>query len=89
VSLAPYQLILKTLRGRAAIGHNFSHRRRDSFTTAELQAGVAEALDIPIKECPLSPVRYELSNCSIKSMRAWPQASFTRTVEIESWRTNR
>src|SRR6266567_3719996 len=40
----------------------------DTFTTAELQAGVAEALDIPVEKCPLSSVRYELSKLRAKSL---------------------
>ena len=47
----------------------FSHvAAGDTFTTAELQAGVAEALDIPVEECPLSSVRYELSKLRAKSL---------------------
>src|ERR1700692_2600727 len=40
----------------------------DTFTTAELQAGVAEALDIAVEESPLSSVRYELSKLRAKGL---------------------
>jgi hypothetical protein len=40
----------------------------DMFTTAELQAGVAEALAIPVEKCPLSSVRYELSKLRAKGL---------------------
>jgi hypothetical protein len=47
----------------------FSHvAAGDTFTTAELQAGVAEALDVPVEECPLSSVRYELSKLRAKGL---------------------
>src|SRR5207245_1164106 len=40
----------------------------DSFTTPELQAGVAEALDIPAENCSLGSVRYELSKLRAKGL---------------------
>ncbi|HUL13030.1 MAG TPA: hypothetical protein VLU73_12790 [Methylococcaceae bacterium] len=40
----------------------------DAFTTSELQAGVAEALDLPIESCPLGPVRYERSKLRAKGL---------------------
>lgn len=47
----------------------FSHiAAGDTFTTAELQTGVAEALDIPVEKCPLSSVRYELSKLRAKGL---------------------
>ena len=47
----------------------FSHvAAGDTFTTSELQAGVAEALDIPIEKCPLGSVRYELSKLRAKGL---------------------
>lgn len=47
----------------------FSHiAAGDTFTTAELQAAVAEALDIPVENCPLSSVRYELSKLRAKGL---------------------
>ena len=47
----------------------FSHvAAGDTFATAELQAGVAEALDIPVEKCPLSSVRYELSKLRAKGL---------------------
>jgi hypothetical protein len=47
----------------------FSHvAAGDTFTTAELQAGVAEALDIPVAQCPLSSVRYEISKLRAKGL---------------------
>jgi len=47
----------------------FSHvAAGDTFTTAELQAGVAEALDLPVEKCPLSSVRYELSKLRAKGL---------------------
>jgi hypothetical protein len=47
----------------------FSHvAAGDTFTTAELQAGVAEALDVPVEQCPLSSVRYELSKLRAKNL---------------------
>ncbi len=47
----------------------FSHvAAGDIFTTSELQAGVAEALDLPIQQCPLHSVRYELSKLRAKGL---------------------
>jgi hypothetical protein len=47
----------------------FSHiAAGDTFTMAELQAGVAEALDIPVEKCPLSSVRYEMSKLRAKGL---------------------
>jgi hypothetical protein len=47
----------------------FSHvAAGDTFTTAELQAGVAEALDTSVEKCPLSSVRYELSKLRAKGL---------------------
>ena len=48
---------------------HFSHVAvGDTFTTAELLAGVAETLDIPVETCPLSSVRYELSKLRAKGL---------------------
>jgi len=38
------------------------------ITSAELQAGVAEALGVPVEKCPLSSVRYELSKLRAKGL---------------------
>ena len=47
----------------------FSHvAAGDTFTTAELQLGVAEALGTPVPECKLSSVRYELSKLRAKGL---------------------
>ena len=47
----------------------FSHvAAGDTFTTAELQAAVAEALGIPVEKLPLSGLRYELSKLRAKAL---------------------
>jgi diadenosine tetraphosphatase ApaH/serine/threonine PP2A family protein phosphatase len=47
----------------------FSHvTAGDTFTTSELQVGVAEALDIPADKCPLGSVRYELWKLRAKGL---------------------
>jgi len=47
----------------------FSHLAAgDTFTTAELQLGVAETLGIPLVECKLSSLRYELSKLRAKGL---------------------
>lgn len=47
----------------------FSHvAAGDTFTTSELQAGVAEALGIAVEKCPLGSVRYELSKLRAKGL---------------------
>jgi len=47
----------------------FSHvAAGDSFTTAELQTAVAEALGIPVEKCPLSGLRYELWKLRAKGL---------------------
>ena len=47
----------------------FSHiAAGDTFSTAELQAGVAESLDFPVDQCPLGSVRYELSKLRAKGL---------------------
>jgi len=47
----------------------FSHvAAGDTFTTSELQAGVAEALGISAAACSLSSVRYELSKLRAKAL---------------------
>jgi hypothetical protein len=47
----------------------FSHvAAGDTFNTTELQAGVAEALGIPVEKCPLGSVRYELSKLRAKGL---------------------
>ena len=49
----------------------FSHvAAGDTFTTAELQLGVAEALGTPVAECKLGPVRYQLSKLRAKGLVA-------------------
>jgi hypothetical protein len=40
----------------------------DTFTTAELQAATAEALGIPIEQCPLGGIRYELWKLRAKGL---------------------
>jgi hypothetical protein len=42
----------------------------DTFATAELRIGVAEALDLPVEDCPLSSIRYELSKLRAKGLVA-------------------
>jgi len=47
----------------------FSHvAAGDTFTTAELQAAVAEALGIPVEKLPLGGLRYELSKLRAKAL---------------------
>jgi hypothetical protein len=47
----------------------FSHvAAGDTFTTTELQAGVAEALGVPVEQCTLGSVRYELSKLRAKGL---------------------
>lgn len=47
----------------------FSHvAAGDTFTTAELQIGVSEALGVPATECKLGSVRYELSKLRAKGL---------------------
>ena len=47
----------------------FSHvAAGDTFTMPELLAGVAEALGLPVENCPLSSVRYELSKLRAKGL---------------------
>jgi len=47
----------------------FSHvAAGDSFTTAELQAATAEALGIPVEQCPLGVLRYELWKVRAKGL---------------------
>ncbi len=49
----------------------FSHLAAgDTFTTAELRIGGAEALGIPIEDCPLGSIRYELSKLRAKGLVA-------------------
>jgi hypothetical protein len=47
----------------------FSHvAAGDTFTTAELQAATAEALGIPVEQCPLGGIRYELWKLRVKGL---------------------
>jgi hypothetical protein len=47
----------------------FSHvAAGDTFTTAELQAATAEALGIPVEQCPLGALRYELWKLRAKAL---------------------
>ena len=47
----------------------FSHvAAGDTFTTAELQAATAEALGIPVEQCPLGALRYELWKLRAKGL---------------------
>jgi len=47
----------------------FSHLAAgDTFTTAELRTGVAEALDLSVEKCPLGSIRYELSKLRGKGL---------------------
>jgi hypothetical protein len=59
----PRQLAVMSSRVR------FSHiAAGDSFTTAELQPAVAEALGIPVEKCPLSGLGYELGKLRGKGL---------------------
>src|SRR5579872_2918767 len=47
----------------------FAHiAANDTFTTFELQAGMADALNVPIEKCSLGAVRYELSKLRAKGL---------------------
>jgi hypothetical protein len=47
----------------------FSHiAAGGTFTTAELQTTTAEALGIPVEQCPLAGIRYELWKLSAKGL---------------------
>jgi hypothetical protein len=47
----------------------FSHvAAGDTFTTAELQAATAEALGVPVEQCPLGGLRYELWKLRAKGL---------------------